>query len=113
ARGQKHAAVLALPAEVRPIRPAEAEIVVARIAVRRDARIARRAQRLVLKVGEERRQAVSRRLIEMAAGAIGLGRIVEEAVAAQLRARQACLAGEPRIELARERMEVRILDLVA
>ena len=83
-RREEHAAVLRLVPHVGAIRAANAEIEIRLVAVRRQSRIARRAERLELAVGEQRRQAVRAWLIQMTAAAIRLVRIVEQPVAAQL-----------------------------
>src|SRR5579871_6952380 len=64
-------------------------------------------------IGEERRQAVAARLVQMAAGAIGLLRVIEQSIAAHLGIAQARLALEPVIELAGVGVEARLLDLIA
>ena len=71
-----------------------------RIAVDGKRGIARRAQGLELVVGEQRRQAVGARLVEMAAAAIGFGRIVEQHIAAQLAGVKPRFAFQPEVELA-------------
>lgn len=110
---QEHAAIRGLIAHIGPVGAADAQVVVFRILVGRDRLVARHAQRLVLVVGEQRRQAVPRRAVEVAGGAVPFLRVVEHQVAARLRRGEAGLAGEPGVELAGEGMEARILDLEA
>ncbi len=84
-----------------------------RIAIRRDRRIAGHSERLVLKVREQRGQAVGSRAVEMAGRAVALVRIVEGPIAPKLGGAEARAAGEPGVVLAAERMEITALDLVA
>ncbi|ABA52723.1 hypothetical protein BURPS1710b_A2343 [Burkholderia pseudomallei 1710b] len=112
-RRREHRAVLRLRLQVVAKRPADAEIVERRIAVLRERAVARHAERLVLEIGEHRRQTVRARLRQVAARAIRLVRIVEAPHAAQLRLREPRVAFEPAVVLARIRMERRVLHLVA
>ncbi|OIQ81592.1 hypothetical protein GALL_366320 [mine drainage metagenome] len=94
-------------------RAAQTEIEEGRVAVGRDRRVARHAQRLVLAVGEQRRQPVPRRRGDMAGRAVAAPRIGECEIAAHFLRTQLRLALQPRVVLAVEGVEARILDLVA
>ncbi len=109
---EEHAAVGSLVFQVGPEGAAQPDIEVVRVLVRRNLWITRHAQRLVLRVGEQRRQMILGRLIQMAGSAIALVHIVERQIAAHFLRRQSRPALQPGVVLAVEGVELRVFDLV-